>query len=109
MEARRELHGQRALGVCAPGFLRRRAEHPLRNAAAVFDAMDGKNAWTYSAMLSGLALHGDGWKALQVFDAMVREGHAPDGLLEDGLRCFDRMRLEHKVAPNACTTTAWWT
>ena len=68
----------------------------------MFDAMDGKNAWTYSAMLSGLALHRDGRKALQVFDAMVREGHAPDGLLEDGLRCFDRMRLEHKVAPNGC-------
>jgi len=48
-------------------------------------------------------------------DVMVREGHAPDaavyvgvlnacsraGLLEDGLRGFDRMRLEHKVAPNA--------
>ena len=46
---------------------------------------------------------------------MVKEGHAPDaaayvgalnacsrdGLLEEGLRCFDHMRLEHKVAPNA--------
>ncbi|AQK73784.1 Pentatricopeptide repeat-containing protein [Zea mays] len=87
----------------------------IEKAAAAFDAMDDKSAWAYSAMLSGLALHGDGRKALQVFDAMVREGHAPDaaayvgvlnacsraGLLEDGLRCFDRMRLEHKVAPNA--------
>ncbi|PUZ77208.1 hypothetical protein GQ55_1G351400 [Panicum hallii var. hallii] len=87
----------------------------IEKAAAVFDAMDGKSAWAYSAMVSGLALHGDGRKALQVFDAMVREGQAPDaavyvgvlnacsraGLLEDGLRCFDRMRLEHKVAPNA--------
>jgi pentatricopeptide repeat protein len=50
-----------------------------------------------------------------VFEAMVREGHAPDaaayvgvlsgcsraGMLDDGLRCFDRMRLEHKLAPNA--------
>uniref|UniRef100_A0A0A9FMI8 Pentatricopeptide repeat-containing protein n=2 Tax=Arundo donax TaxID=35708 RepID=A0A0A9FMI8_ARUDO len=87
----------------------------IEKAAAVFDVTDDKNAWTYSAMVSGLALHGDGRKALQVFDAMVREGHAPDavvyvgvlnacsraGLLEDGLRCFDRMRLEHKVSPNA--------
>jgi len=63
--------------------------------------MDGKNVWMYSAMLSGLVLHRDGQKALHVFDAKVREGHAPDGLLEDGLRCFDRMRLEHKVTPNA--------
>ncbi|KAF8750233.1 hypothetical protein HU200_012488 [Digitaria exilis] len=89
----------------------------IENAAAVFDATadDNKNAWTYSAMVSGLALHGDGRKALQVFDEMLRDGHAPDaaayvavlnacsraGLLEDGLRCFDRMRLEHKLSPNA--------
>uniref|UniRef100_J3LG41 DYW domain-containing protein n=1 Tax=Oryza brachyantha TaxID=4533 RepID=J3LG41_ORYBR len=87
----------------------------IEKAAAVFDAMDDKNAWTYSAMVSGLALHGDGLRALEVFDAMVREGHRPDapvyvgvlnacsraGLLEEGLRCFDRMRLEHKLTPNA--------
>ena len=89
----------------------------IEKATAVFDGMDGKkkNAWTYSAMVSGLALHGDGRKALQVFDAMAREGHRPDeavyvgvlnacsrsGLLDEGLRCFDRMRLEHKVDPNA--------
>ncbi|CAM0944842.1 unnamed protein product [Alopecurus aequalis] len=88
----------------------------IEKATAVFDGMDGKkNAWTYSAMLSGLALHGDGRKALQVFDAMFREGQKPDeavyvgvlnacsrsGLLDEGLRCFDRMRLEHKVDPNA--------
>uniref|UniRef100_M8AJ49 DYW domain-containing protein n=1 Tax=Aegilops tauschii TaxID=37682 RepID=M8AJ49_AEGTA len=88
----------------------------IEKATAVFDSMDGKkNEWTYSAMVSGLALHGDGRKALQVFDAMIREGHQPDeavyvgvlnacsrsGLLEEGLRCFDRMRLERKVAPNA--------
>ncbi|KAK1619066.1 hypothetical protein QYE76_024583 [Lolium multiflorum] len=88
----------------------------IEKATAVFDGMDGgKNVWTYSAMVSGLALHGDGRKALQVFDAMVSEGHRPDeavyvgvlnacsrsGLLDEGLRCFDRMRLEHIVAPNA--------
>lgn len=88
----------------------------IEKATAVFDGMDcKKNEWTYSAMVSGLALHGDGRKALQVFDAMIREGHQPDeavyvgvlnacsrsGLLEEGLRCFDRMRLERKVAPNA--------
>ena len=50
----------------------------IEKAAAVFDAMDGKNVWMYSAMLSGLALHGDGRKELQVFDTMVREGHTPD-------------------------------
>ena len=36
----------------------------IEKAVAVFDGMDGKNACTYSAMLSNLALHGDGRKAL---------------------------------------------
>jgi pentatricopeptide repeat protein len=86
-------------------------------AAAFYDASAGgeKNVWTYSAMVSSLAQHGNGRGALRVFEAMVREGHAPDaaayvgvlsgcsraGMLDDGLRCFDRMRLEHKLAPNA--------
>ncbi|CAN6280310.1 unnamed protein product [Urochloa humidicola] len=93
----------------------------IDKAAAVFGAMGSgggggsRNAWAYSAMVSGLALHGDALEALRVFDEMLREGHAPDaavyvgvlnacsraGLLDDGLRCFDRMRLEHKVSPNA--------
>jgi len=81
--------------------------------------MDNRNAWTSSAMLSGLVLHGDRRKELQVFVAMVREGHEPvvaayvgvlnacrRGLLEDGLRCFNRMRLEHKVTPEGSTTRA---
>ncbi|VAI59699.1 unnamed protein product [Triticum turgidum subsp. durum] len=39
----------------------------IEKAMAVFDRMDGKkNEWTYSAMVSGLALHGNGRKALQV-------------------------------------------
>ncbi|GJM86522.1 hypothetical protein PR202_ga02389 [Eleusine coracana subsp. coracana] len=88
----------------------------IEKARAVFNDAEGeRNAWTYSAMVSGLALHGHAREALRVFDAMVREGHAPDaavyvgvlnacgraGLLDHGLRCFDRMRLEHKVPPNA--------
>ncbi|CAL5055334.1 unnamed protein product [Urochloa decumbens] len=87
----------------------------IDKAAAVFGAMGDRNAWAYSAMVSGLAMHGDAREALRVFEEMLREGHAPDaavyvgvlnacsraGLLDDGLRCFDRMRLEHKVSPNA--------
>ncbi|KAG1354235.1 pentatricopeptide repeat-containing protein [Cocos nucifera] len=61
-----------------------------------------------------LAMHGDGEKALQVFSNMLKEGIEPDeaiyvgvlsacshaGLLEDGFRCFDQMRLEHRIMPN---------
>lgn len=82
---------------------------------AIFDKMPEKNKWTYSAAISGLAMHGDGEKALQVFSNMLREGIEPDeaiyvgvlsacshaGLLEDGFRCFDRMRLEHRIMLNA--------
>lgn len=87
----------------------------LEKGMAIFDRMSEKNKWTYSAVISGLAMHGDGEKALQVFSNMLKEGIEPDeaiyvgvlsacshaGLLEDGLRCFDRMRLEHRIMPNA--------
>ncbi|XP_020169576.1 pentatricopeptide repeat-containing protein At1g31920-like [Aegilops tauschii subsp. strangulata] len=54
----------------------------IEKATVVFDGMEGKkNEWTYIAMVSGLALHGDGRTALQVFDAMIREGHQPDDAL----------------------------
>ncbi|KAF7008335.1 hypothetical protein CFC21_023111 [Triticum aestivum] len=54
----------------------------IEKATVVFDGMEGKkNEWTYIAMVSRLALHGDGRTALQVFDAMIREGHQPDDAL----------------------------
>ncbi|CAA7406574.1 unnamed protein product [Spirodela intermedia] len=78
----------------------------------VFGAMEEKNLWTYSAVISGLALHGDGEGALRVFAGMLTEGLRPDGavyvgvltacarrgMLAEGRRCFEMMRREHGVA-----------
>ncbi|KAJ6833994.1 pentatricopeptide repeat-containing protein [Iris pallida] len=82
----------------------------------VFDSMRDKNAWAYGVLISGLAAHGAGEKALEAFEEMSRDdGIEPDdavfvgvlsacsraGLVEEGLRRFDRMRLERRVEPNA--------
>lgn len=79
----------------------------------IFRRMPEKNAWTYSVMISGLAMHGEGEKALWLFRDMVEDGLEPDeavcvgvlaacshaGLLAEGLRFFDRMRFEHGLNP----------
>lgn len=78
----------------------------------VFGAIEEKNLWTYSAVISGLALHGDGEGALRVFAGMLAEGLRPDGavyvgvltacarrgMLAEGRRYFEMMRREHGVA-----------
>ncbi|KAL9447873.1 hypothetical protein AB3S75_015365 [Citrus x aurantiifolia] len=61
----------------------------------------------------GLAMHGQGKEALSIFSEMLREGLEPDdvvyvgvlsacshaGLVNEGLLCFDRMKLEHRIVP----------
>ncbi|XP_008788534.2 pentatricopeptide repeat-containing protein At1g31920 [Phoenix dactylifera] len=87
----------------------------LEKGMAIFDRMPQRNKWTFSAVISGLAMHGDGEKVLQILSNMLKEGIEPDeaiyvgvlsacshaGLLEDGFWCFDQMRLEHRIIPNA--------
>ncbi|CAN6486615.1 unnamed protein product [Victoria cruziana] len=72
-----------------------------------------KNSHTYSVMISGLALHGHGKEALDIFFDMLAAGVVPDetvytsvlsacshsGLVDEGLHCFDKMRVEHKIVP----------
>ncbi|MQL73307.1 hypothetical protein Taro_005653 [Colocasia esculenta] len=86
----------------------------LKKGLRVFRAMEEKNLWTYSVVISGLAMHGDCEKALWVFADMLRDDLRPDGavyvsvltacsragLLAEGLRCFDRMRFEHHIMPS---------
>ncbi|KAK4368808.1 hypothetical protein RND71_012600 [Anisodus tanguticus] len=66
-----------------------------------------------SAIISGLALHGRGEEALRIYHEMLKERLEPDdvvyvgilsacshaGLVEEGLKCFDRMKLEHRIEP----------
>lgn len=79
----------------------------------LFQRMANKNQMSYSAIISGLALYGRGEEALSIYHEMLKERLDPDdvvyvgvlsacshaGLVEEGLKCFDRMRLEHRIEP----------
>lgn len=85
----------------------------LEKGLCVFQNMAEKNRYSYTVMISGLAIHGHGKEALRVFSEMLEEGLAPDdvvyvgvlnacshaGLVDEGLRCFYRMQFEHKIKP----------
>ncbi|GKV32461.1 hypothetical protein SLEP1_g41068 [Rubroshorea leprosula] len=72
-----------------------------------------QNVVTWNTMIMGFAMHGDGNKALELFEEMDRAGVRPDavsylsllcacnhaGLVEDGMRLFNSME-RHGVKPN---------
>ncbi|KAL5067680.1 hypothetical protein RYX36_018567 [Vicia faba] len=87
----------------------------LVRAREVFDCMDERNrsvvSWT--AIIGGYGIHGEGEIAVELFDAMVRSGVKPDrtvfvsvlsacshaGLTEKGLNYFDEMVSEYDLQP----------
>ncbi|KAK7252522.1 hypothetical protein RIF29_36521 [Crotalaria pallida] len=85
----------------------------LEKGLSLFQAMADKNRYSYTVMISGLAIHGHGREALRVFAEMLEQGLEPDdvvyvgvlsacshaGLVDEGLQCFNRMRFEHKIKP----------
>ena len=85
----------------------------LEKGLRVFDNMSEKNKFSYTVMISGLAIHGCGKEALKVFSEMLEEGLAPDdvvyvgvlsacshaGLVDEGLQCFKSMQFEHEIEP----------
>ncbi|KAK7307343.1 hypothetical protein VNO77_40310 [Canavalia gladiata] len=85
----------------------------IEKGLCVFQNMAEKNRYSYTVMISGLAIHGRGREALRVFSEMLEEGLAPDdvvyvgvlsacshaGLVDEGLHCFNRMQFEHKIKP----------
>ncbi|EOA38731.1 hypothetical protein CARUB_v10010872mg [Capsella rubella] len=87
----------------------------LDKALHIFKKMDSRNNLTYSAMISGLALHGEGEAALRMFSEMTNEGLESDhvvyvsvlnacshsGLVKEGHRVFEDMLKEGKVEPTA--------
>lgn len=87
----------------------------LDKALEVFKKMETRNNLTYSAMISGLALHGEGEAALRLFSEMIEEGLESDhvvyvsvlnacsqsGLVKEGRRVFEEMLKEGKVDPTA--------
>ncbi|CAA7026658.1 unnamed protein product [Microthlaspi erraticum] len=87
----------------------------LEKALEIFKKMETRNNLTYSAMISGLALHGEGEAALRMFSEMIEEGLESDhvvyvsvlnacsqsGLVIEGRRVFEEMLKEGKVEPTA--------
>lgn len=85
----------------------------LNKGLFLFQRMIEKNQMSYGVMISGLAMHGQGPEALKLFDEMLEQGLKPDdvayvgvlsacshaGLVEEGLKYFGRMKLEHGVIP----------
>ncbi|KAL4201573.1 hypothetical protein AMTRI_Chr02g259290 [Amborella trichopoda] len=79
----------------------------IDNALKVFNRiMHGKDLMAWTSMISGLAMHGNGLEAIELFNRMLREGIKPDsiafigvlnacthsGLVNEGRRIFQEMR-----------------
>ncbi|URE32709.1 Pentatricopeptide repeat-containing protein [Musa troglodytarum] len=85
----------------------------IDDAVGVFDAMQRKDLVTWNSMIAGLAMHGRGADALQLFRQMKRAGERPDGitfvgalsacahigLVDDGLMHFRSMSEDYKLIP----------
>ncbi|XP_059652773.1 pentatricopeptide repeat-containing protein At3g18970 [Cornus florida] len=85
----------------------------LDSAFCVFNRMKVKNVLTWTAMTTGLAIHGKGKEALELLDAMKANGVKPNavtftslfsacchaGLVEEGLHLFHSMESKFGVIP----------
>ncbi|XP_020218505.1 pentatricopeptide repeat-containing protein At1g03540 [Cajanus cajan] len=79
----------------------------------LFMRMEERNLITWNAMIGGFAKNGRGEEAVELFEEMVREGMRPDGisfvnvlfacshngLVDQGKRYFDLMRMEYGIRP----------
>uniref|UniRef100_A0A1D1ZLU0 Pentatricopeptide repeat-containing protein At4g14820 n=1 Tax=Anthurium amnicola TaxID=1678845 RepID=A0A1D1ZLU0_9ARAE len=82
-------------------------------ACRVFEEMPLRNVISWTSMINGYAMHGDGGSALKMFDKMKDEGIEPNdvtfigllyacahsGLVDDGRRIFTSMVDDHRINP----------
>uniref|UniRef100_A0A2P2MX88 Pentatricopeptide repeat-containing family protein n=1 Tax=Rhizophora mucronata TaxID=61149 RepID=A0A2P2MX88_RHIMU len=80
---------------------------------SLFRRMVKKNQFSYSVIISGLAMHRCSVEALRIFSEMLDEGLQPDdvvyvgvlsacshdGLIDEGIQHFTRMKLKHGIEP----------
>lgn len=85
----------------------------ISKALQVFHEIPGRNALTYTAIIGGLALHGDAQDALTCFQEMIRAGLVPDdvtflgvlaacchgGLVDEGRKVFSLMSSKFNISP----------
>ncbi|PKU84301.1 pentatricopeptide repeat-containing protein At4g21065 [Dendrobium catenatum] len=83
------------------------------SAMEVFDEMPERNIVSWTSVIDGLAMHGRGVEAVQVFEDMKNTGVEPDavafigvlkacshgGLVRDGRRYFNSMTREFEIEP----------
>ncbi|KAL6518962.1 Pentatricopeptide repeat-containing protein [Orobanche hederae] len=84
----------------------------LNSAWSIFNKMKIKDLVSWNSMIHGLAMHGHGHKALQVFDKMKQERFVPDnftfigvlsacshaGLIKDGINYFYSMENDYRIS-----------
>jgi pentatricopeptide repeat protein len=85
----------------------------LQAARHVFDRMLRRDLLSWSGMIAGYGMHGDGMEALTLFYKMEQAGVKPDhitfigvlsacshaGLVDEGWLHFNRMRRHYRIAP----------
>ncbi|KAI4319030.1 hypothetical protein MLD38_032680 [Melastoma candidum] len=85
----------------------------IENARHLFDSMPEKNVISWNAMLAGYGNRGQGEKALELFEQMIRVGMVPNhvtflavlsacgysGLFEQGWEVFQSMSREYNIKP----------
>ncbi|MFS7924938.1 putative tetratricopeptide-like helical domain superfamily [Helianthus anomalus] len=83
----------------------------IETAMRVFNSITGKNVHHWNAIIGGLAIHGFGKQAFDMFIEMQRLNLKPDaitfvnvlnacahsGLVKEGIMCFEIMRRVHNV------------
>lgn len=85
----------------------------IARALQVFNEMPQKNCLTWTAIICGLALHGNAYDAVSYFSEMIRSGLMPDeitflgilsacchgGLVEEGRDFFNQMSSQYNISP----------
>ncbi|CAK9162379.1 unnamed protein product [Ilex paraguariensis] len=85
----------------------------LNNAKKVFDLMLEKNVFAWTSVITGYAVHGFGFEALEIFQQMLDMGTEPNevtfvsvltacshcGLVDEGLQYVKLMREKYSLVP----------
>ncbi|XP_042499282.1 putative pentatricopeptide repeat-containing protein At3g15930 [Macadamia integrifolia] len=86
----------------------------VKSALKVFKEMPQRDKFTWTAMISGLAVNGHGKEALDLFSKMIEASIMPDevtyigvlcacthgGMVDKGRELFSRMTILHGIKPN---------